>query len=168
MSPNKTKQKNEGKKSDLDILKYCTEILIKREKRNKYQKEVKRNAEERTQEAKTPFFWQSLNQSRNGLSVVCLLAPKDTAWKAERRSNQPKTREMRTKLFTRSKWQYWKLTIFRQKIATLFSVFNIGLATNDRSTTTLVRMQLGKWKYLSRTPAEPQVGDAQFRVAIIN
>jgi dihydroxyacetone kinase-like predicted kinase len=56
MSPNKTKQKNEGKKSDLDILKYCTEILIKREKRNKYQKEVKRNAEERTQEAKTPFF----------------------------------------------------------------------------------------------------------------
>jgi hypothetical protein len=91
MSPNKTKQKNEGKKSDLDN-KYWTGILIKREKRNKYQKEVKRKAEERTQEAKTPFFWQSLNQSRNGLSVVFLLAPKDTAWKADRRSNQPKSK----------------------------------------------------------------------------
>jgi hypothetical protein len=38
-------------------------------------------------------------------------------------NQKAKTREMCTKLFTRSKWQYWKLTLFRQKIATLVFCF---------------------------------------------
>lgn len=104
----KQSRKMKEKKSDLDN-KNWTEILIKREKRNKYQKEVERKAEERTQEAKTPFFWQSLNQSRNGLSVVFLLAPKDTAWKADRRSNQPKSKNT---------WNVYK-TVYSKQMAVL-------------------------------------------------
>jgi hypothetical protein len=104
----KQSRKMKEKKRDLDN-KNWTEILIKREKRNKYQKEVERKAEERTQEAKTPFFWQSLNQSRNGLSVVFLLAPKDTAWKADRRSNQPKSKNT---------WNVYK-TVYSKQMAVL-------------------------------------------------